>query len=518
MRPLAAVVFLSYGLVTGMPALANLRVTPELSATFTATSNGSLQSDSPAKSNGSLQPDALAKSDVIVDIVPRLRMEGSGGGYTLNADLTADALMYAANTSPNRILPSGFARLVSTVSDRWLYLDTSVQVEQSVANPFGVLSDTASSANRITTARYAVAPYLSHEFSPTLSLLARTERRWIRRYVDDTASVNAPNANEVNDAVRLTERGQPFGYSLEYDGQHVTFEGENATILATAAGRAVASYAFEPETVFSLVAGREQNEFSLSRRSDTIYGLRFKWAPSERTSLSIQGEKRFFGNGWEVGFAHRSPMVALAFNAVRRLTALASSHLLGGQGTTAGLLDSMLTTRYPDPAARSQLVQQLISQLGLPAQLSGAVEVFSDAPQLERGMDFSGALRGRLTTLTLSLYVREYLLLARSDDPLSSFVLGDAANKQYGATLSLNRRLDALTAVTLVGGYSRLRSLGQRTSGVTNQGRLGLNVTRQLGPATTLNAGLRRQIMTTTVVNEGTVHESAVFVGLGQRF
>jgi uncharacterized protein (PEP-CTERM system associated) len=492
--------------VAAAPAHANLRITPEINATFTATDNGGLL------------PDTIAKSDVIVDVAPRVHMVGLGASYKLDADIGADMLEYANKTAPSRILPSGHASLVTTLADRWLYLDTNLQVEQSVSNPFGVQSDVGSSANRITTSRYTVAPFIDHEFTPNLSLYARAERRWVKRSEVTNSSFTAPNAHEDNQSFRLVEHPQPFGYSLEYDGQRTTYQGDTVTVLDTRIGRAVGSYALQPDTVLSLVAGRERNEFSLSSHTDSIYGLRFKWTPSERTLVSAEGEHRFFGTGWDVEVTHRSPFVALAMHAVRRPSALSSQQLLGGEGTTAGLLDAMLTTRYPDPLVRSQLVQQLISQLGLPPQLRGAVEVFSDAPQLEQGLDFTGALRGRVTTFTANVYERRYVLLARPNDPLSTLLTDDAANQQVGLTLTLSRRLDSQTSGTLVAGHSRLHGLGAHSADVTNQSRIGLNLTRQLGPQTSVNAGVRRQVMTTTVVSNSTMHESAVFVGLGHRF
>lgn len=480
---------------------------PEASATITATSNGGLE------------PDSQAKRDTIIDLTARLRMLGRGAGYRLDVNLAADALEYVEGTAPNRILPSGYASLTTTAVDRWIYLDTSLQVEQTMSNAFGVLSDTGSSANRLTTARYAVAPYLSHEFSPTLSLLARTEHRWVRRYSGDTTSLVTPDAREVNDSIQLTELPQRLGYSLEYAGHRVTFDGEVPTELSTQAVRGSLSYALEPQTAMaSVVVGRERNEFSLSRHTDPIYGVRFKWTPTERSSLSMEVERRFFGNGWDVELAHRSPFIAVALHAVRRPTDLSSSRLLGGEGTTAGLIDSMLSTRYPDPAVRAPLVQQLINQLGLPPQLRGAVEVFSDAPQLDQALDLTAALRGRLTTMTVGVYTRRLMRLARTADPLSSLLEDDAGNRQRGASLALNRRLDPLTAVTLLTSHSRIQGTGIHAGDRTTQTRYGVNITRQLAPATTLSAGVRRQFMRTTVVSDGTMHESAFFAGVDHRF
>lgn len=481
-------------------------VVPEITATVTATDNGALTGE------------AQAKHDVIIDIAPRISFRSRGGGYALDGDLALDALAYTEKTAPDRVLPSGHVGLKSTLADRWLYLDVDGTAEQTAANPFGVLTDVPSSVNRVTTLRYSLAPYISHEFSPTLSLLARTEQRWTRRHADDDTTLLLRDARESNNTVSLTERAQPLGYSFEYSGQRTTYLGDVDTALSTEALRAVGTYAPQPHIVLGLVGGRERNEFSLTRRTDPIYGLRFELVPGERSSLSASAEHRFFGTGWDVQLKHRSPFVALALRSVRQPVALASPQLLGTASSTAGLLDAMLTTRYPDPVARGALVGDLIARLGLPQQLKGPVEVFSDAPQLEQGVDLSAALQGRLTTLTLTAFQRRYSLLMRADDPLAPLISDDQANQQYGVAINLNRRLDPLMTVNFGLSSTRLRGHGARGGDVSDQRLATATLTRQLSPGTTFSLGLRRRLSDTTIVGAADVHESAAFAALSHRF
>jgi uncharacterized protein (PEP-CTERM system associated) len=280
----------------------------------------------------------------------------------------------------------------------------------------------------------------------------------------------------------------------------------------------VGTFAPQPHIVLGLIGGRERNEFSLTRRTDSIYGLRFELVPGERSSISAQAEHRFFGTGWDVQAKHRSPFIALAFRSVRQPVALASTQLLGTASSTAGLLDAMLTTRFPDPAARQALVSDLIARLGLPRQLRGPVEVFSDAPQLEQGVDLSAALQGRLTTLTLTAYQRRYSQLMRSDDPLAPLLPDDQANRQYGVSLNLNRRLDPLTALNFGLSSSRLRGHGAHEGDVTEQRLATVTLSRQLAPATTFSVGARRRLSDTTILGAADVHESAAFAALSHRF
>jgi uncharacterized protein (PEP-CTERM system associated) len=482
------------------------RIVPELTATVTATNNGALTGD------------AQAQHDLIVDIAPRLSFHSRGGGYTLDGDVALDALVYTQKSAPDRVLPSGRVALKSSLVDRWLYLDVDGTAEQTAANPFGVLTDVPSSVNRVTTLRYGLAPYLSHEFTPTLSLLARAEQHWTRRRADDDTTLLLRDARESNNTVRLTERAHPLGYSFEYSGQRTTYLGDTQTALSTEAVRAVATLAPQPHIVLGAVGGRERNEFSLTRRTDPVYGLRFELVPGERSSLTAAAEHRFFGTGWDVQLKHRSPFLALALRAVRQPVALASSQLLGTASSTAGLLDAMLTTRHPDPVARGALVSDLIARLGLPQQLRGPVEVFSDAPQLEQGLDLSAALRGRLTTLTLSAFQRRYSRLMRADDPLAPLLPDDQANRQQGVALNLNRRLDPLTALNFGLSTNRLRGQGAREGDVTEQRLATVSVSRQLAPATTVTLGARRRLSDTTVAGAADVHESAAYATLSHRF
>lgn len=507
-RPVAlAAVCLAVALFGTNAHAESWRVTPEVAINATATDNGALAAD------------GLAKSDLVLDFAPRLHARGQGGRFRVDVDFGLEALVYTRKTAPDRVLPSGRAALQSTLADRWFYLDASTQVDQSTADPFGVQTDTPSTVNRLTTARYSLAPYVSHEFSPSLSLLGRLERQWVRHSGQEGGSAAVADWHEDDQTLRLVQRPLPLGYSLEYSGQRTTYEDGTGSTLALEAARAVGSFAVRPETVLSLVLGREHSEFSLAQYTDPIYGARVDWAPSERSTLHAEAEHRFFGTGWDVQLRHRSPFVALALRAVRRATARESSQLLGGgAGSTTGLLDAMLTTRYPDPQVRDALVQDLVNKLGLPAQLRGAVEVFADAPQLEQGVDMSAAFQGRLTTVTVETFSRSYVRLVHPNDPLLPLLPDDPSNRQYGGSASVTRRLSPITAITLIGSRVRLHGVGNREGDVTNQGRVSLNLTRQLAPTTTLTVGARRQVTKSTLAGVGQVHESAVLFGLGHRF
>ena len=59
------------------------------------------------------------------------------------------------------------------------------------------------------------------------------------------------------------------------------------------------NYLLDAQLLVGLIAGRERSAFSFTDKSDPIRGMSLRWTPTERTTVSMLGERRFFGNGWD---------------------------------------------------------------------------------------------------------------------------------------------------------------------------------------------------------------------------
>lgn len=481
------------------------RLSPEIQTTVTATNNAAY-----------VEGDA-ARKDLILDIAPSLQIFGRGPQYTLQGRMALNALYYSRDSAPNRLLPSGRIELNAVPVQRWITLDALASVDQTAEDPFAAQPDVQSTVNRLTTSRFFVSPALRHDFSDIDSIELRTDQEWVHRSGGSQADLVAADSHTQNHLFRLERRPVPLGGAIEI-AQLDTHYGSRSAYESTTA-RAVVSYSPDPQMVFSVIGGSERSRFALTQSTDPIYGFRAELAPTDRTRIDATVEQRFFGTGWDVLMQHRSPQLALSLQAVRQATAQTSSTVLGAGSDTAGLLDAILTTRYPDAAARAVVVRDLIDRLGLPQELGDPVEVFSETAQLETGLTASLSFLGRLTVVTIAAYTREFTQLQRQDDPLLPSAGYDAANRQRGLSFGLNRRLTPLSSVDLLVSYSRIRGLDARAGDETTEREARIALTHQLSARTSATAGARyRQTATAAGTASSDAHETAVFVGLGHRF
>lgn len=488
------------------PPVQAWRLEPSIAATILATDNSGYSS-------------AGDENDQVLDLVPRLRIFGQGGRTEVDADLGVHVLRYLQDTQRNRALPDARANLKATLIDRWAYLDARLVSEQTSDDPYSARPDLASSVNRITTNRLRLSPYLDHRFSPSLSLQARSDNAWTRRSGSDDPLDPRRDAFEQRHFLRLAQQSPRLGLAGEVQDLNVSYSGDADDVLSLRGARAVATFGFGPQLQLGLVGGRERSRFpvagAMQEYSDTVYGLRGLWLPTERTRLRASVENRFFGTGWEAEFTHRSPLWAVQLRTFREPTALPASQIMSPLSTeVASLLDAILTTRHPDPGERRRLVRSMVDGLDLPEILERPIEVYSDRAQLQTGSSASLALLGRRTTATLTLQsLRMRQLTAEGEaaptpDPSSD-------NKQVGVGLDVRHRVAPRTTLGVRLRATRLEGLGGATP-ETDEKTLRLSLTHALSERAAVTVGVRRQMLDSNIRPDA--RENAVFVGLSQRF
>lgn len=482
-----------------------LRLMPEVKATVTATDNAYFGSANPGE-----------RADLVIDLSPSLRFAGQGPQYRLDGELAVHGLVYARESEPNRLLPSGRVDLGATLWPQWITLDSGLAIEQTAADPYSPQPGVESTANRLTTTRFTITPALKHDFSPTFGVQIRSQQNWTWLSGDTEGAANPFDSHAQDNLVRVERKPTPVGATVELRQQETRYD--SGAALSSEAARLIGTWAPDAQVQLGLVAGVERSKFSLTEETDPVYGIRADLAASERTHATLEIEHRYFGTAWDLSASHRSPFIAIDARFVRRATAQTSSTLLGAGTNASGLLDAMLTTRYPDPVARAAVVDELVGRLGLTDELGRPVQLFSDAPQLEQGSDLSVALMGRVTVVTFGVYTRRTTQLQRSGDPLPPIAGYAEANRQVGASIGFNRRLGPLNTLDLQLQWSRIVGLDATAGDRTESWLARLAWLTRLSPRSDLTLGLRYQSFDSTRGTVLSANESAVFVTLGHRF
>ena len=165
--------------------------------------------------------------------------------------------------------------------------------------------------------------------------------------------------------------------------------------------RAGFNFLFSPELKVGVTAGRERTDLLvLGGESNPTWGVQADWTPTERTALSANVEKRFFGNSHAFRFSHRTRATVWALSDSRDISTTSSQGTVSF-GSAYDLFFRQLESAEPDPVRRDQLVRTLLLVNGIDPNAVIVGGFLASAATLERAQVASVALVGARNTVTL---------------------------------------------------------------------------------------------------------------------
>lgn len=466
-------------------------------------------------SNGDLGIGTESRADTLLEVRPHLSLTAEGPRLRLRGNLALDGVATVHDTQPKRILPEADVNAHWVAIERFLFVDAGVHAQRTSQNPFGVRPELATSANTLTTAQAHLSPFIESSIDASTRYRLRSENSWTHDIgpAASQASVTAAAGYFGRHSLALEHDPRPLGWRLEAERSQTRYRDDAQQPITADIARLVLDYALGADTTAGVRAGREHTDLVTRDTRRNIYGWQAQWRPSERTTLAAFDEQRFFGSAWRLSFDHRMPRLAWSIVASRSLdtTPQALFNLLPTDNVAA-LIDAMFTTRYPDPIARAEVVQDFLAQQGIASGTLRPTTIYSPRLSIVTLRSATVTLTGTRNTLALSAF------LSRTEDApdAGNLATGTALtnNSEQGASATLSHRLSPTTNVNMSIDASRIRALQAPDRTTQHSARLQLNT--ELSPRTTLVGGVRYRKLRSNVTPEG--REGAVFVGLDYRF
>jgi len=460
--------------------------------------------------------DVGSGEDTILQVSPRISIRADGARLKLAGSAALNAVAYANHTHDSRILPEVDASARLEAIERLGFLEAGYRATQTSQNPFGVREEGASTSNVVTTTQARFSPVIESSTRADFRYRLRSDNNWTRVIGANSGSGVSTAAGYFGRHAALVEQDpRPFGWRLEADRSVTRYDDSAQPDVRIDTARAGLRYALNEEFSVGLRGGVERNNFDGVDGSRTISGVDLRWRPSERTLLTAQRERRFFGSGWEAAFDHRMPQLAWSFKVSRGVdTTPQSLFELPATANVAALLDAMFTTRFPDPAERARAVQDFIAHQSLPSATIQPTVLLSERLSLVTLRNASVALTGTRNTLALSAYQ-----VRTEDVPGVGLFAGGGANNnnmQYGAAANLSHRLTPALGLNLGVSWSRTRALESIGPDRTAQRGVTVQFNLEASRSTSAYFGGRLRKIDSNVVTEG--KEGAVFAGMDHRF
>jgi uncharacterized protein (PEP-CTERM system associated) len=474
-----------------------------------------------ATNNGGLDDNGMRQGDFITSVRPALDVTHKGAGFNADVHAAATLIDYARSSQHNGVLPDVRATLGATLVEQWLKVDASGYLRAAESDPFGVRTDDVTAANHRNEWGVVAGPTLQHEFGPETAIVAR-HQFGVTRAAASTSPTAGGDQGRLDTnltLVRFERKPTPLGVSAELtrlDNRSTSDLGDSRYTLTT--GRVRGTLLVGGVASLGILVGQDRSDYLLSSHVDPLYGAALDWTPGPRTHLELEVEHRYFGESGRLHLEHRTPFLTIAIDARREPLDATSSFGTLGQGVDLrNALDSILTTRFPDPATRAGVVDAIVSSRGLDTRTAGAVNLVGDYPQLQTAAQASLTLLGVRDTLSLSAYALTTRALARDGDPLGGLTSATADNRQRGATLQLEHRLGAQLSAVVLGNWSRIVGLGTSTERSAEQA-WRISLLDHLSRRSDLTVGLQWNRFETTAVGQRSFDATLGLVGLSHRF
>ena len=474
---------------------------PEIEITEGVTSNAT----------GAQQGDE--RPDAITSIRPTLQVSSRSRLLKLDAIVGVNAIAYARELQPNRVFPELSANATAQVVERLFFIDSSVKVGAAERDPYAARSDAASTQNQEVVSVYRLSPTIDRELANGTTVHARYEE-----IVSHGDAGSATNQRFTNTDASLAWKPRPVGGSIAYETHaiHYSFPADSEWKIETLKARG--DVALGGDYVVGPSVGTERTTLLFDSRSEASYGAHLNWTPSERTRLAVEAEHRFFGTGWQMEFRHRMPW--LTFSLLWSRAPIDSSNSLGVVGADGlnAFLDGILTTRYPDPAARAAIVDGLVANRGLQGSAATPIDVRADYVQLQNRLDANAVFLGSRNIVAVGVYMLTARGLAVPADALQGAISAASDNRQVGASLDINRKLEAQLSADFSATWTRITSLPAGAAQTSTNQSYRLALIRALSPHTSLSLALRHESLRTNLATLNSYASTSAYVSMSHRF
>ncbi|MDR2032833.1 MAG: TIGR03016 family PEP-CTERM system-associated outer membrane protein [Azoarcus sp.] len=450
--------------------------------------------------------------DWILEISPGIRFADEHGRLTGIFNASWRNVGYARNDRLSQSFATvQSANTLEAVEDM-LFIDLDSNIGRNNRSPFHgrVGDDNLNAAREDEVRTWALGPRLQFRLGDAAQGALRYRSGWL-----DGNALEFDRQHEQLWAGQVgNARASRFlGWNLEYSRSGTEYDISEQEFHRRL-GRATLFLNLMPELRLRLAGGRESNDYGFDDKEDkNIWGGGFDWQPTPRTEVSLLSERRAFGSGYNFSFSHRARRTLWEIGGNRGISSSLDS--LGGSlyqdpQFLAWFNNPNLVAMYPDPAQREALVR------GLLHYPSGdfITNAYYRDESWRAGMTYTGVRNS--VTLSAQRSRRKRVSLG-SLSPFDSFALASDLEMISG-TLSLTRRLTALSSLNAVVTYWRTKGKGTDNDGLdSRRTSASLGVNARLGLQT--QAGLIYNYQRSdTEVADGDYIENSVSANLGMTF
>lgn len=409
------------------------------------------------------------EADFVTRLVPGIYGKYTSRRFSGEVDYRLINVVFQNNTEQNRTLHNLNAKGTGELLDDFFFVDGAVRMTQLNRSLLGRQGDDVNLTGNLANIRqYSVSPYVRRRFGGT----ATTELRYARILTDSDSSTSFFNSqtNSYTGSVLSGTDFQILQWGLNYTRQDIDFDLRNDSVRLES-GVANARYNLTKRFALTGAGGYENNTFgggSTNKPKGARWAAGFIWAPTPRTSIEASAGQRFFGDTYFADASHQTRLFAMNARYKEDINSAWNILNVENTGNTITVLTALFTAQAPpgtDPAEIGQLVQLLISELGLPSNLAFASNFLTNRFFLQKSFETSLGLNTAKNTVLVRVFHTTRTPI--DNRPLLDAVLGGGllANvKQNGVNVLWSLAISPRTRINANFLYNRLlfRAINRR--------------------------------------------------------
>lgn len=409
------------------------------------------------------------ESGLITELAPGIRIDAKTARLKAYFDYALREQIYSTpssyNRSQNQLNTFGTLEAISN----WLYLDFNGIIAQQAISAFGTQSPNNSSINNnlTETSTYRLSPYIRGQIGGYVDYSLRYNRSTTHA---NTSVVSDIDLSEWAGQIRGSTPFQNLKWSVDATQQNTDYSSGRKTDADRL--YATVTYTVIPQFRVSLSGGQEANNYASAEKvTHTTHGYGFDWSPSERSTVSVFKEKRFFGDGHRINVSHRFPLSSITFTDTKDVSVLPNQFTSVGMGNVFDLFHQIcsqqLSSVYTDPNQLEQAADlcasNTVAKLGISPNTQLVSSFLSSSATVQRRQQLSLALQGSRNALTLMFNRNDNQSILTSAGANDDYGLNNINNiRQRGISLNLSHRLSELSNINLIA--SRQESTGTGTN------------------------------------------------------
>ena len=458
--------------------------------------------------------DRESGKDIVLGVSPRLSFSSRGAQVRLNATVGVDHVRYIKHTDDDYTQPRVNADVQAKVVDNLLFVDGSASVDRRSVSPYSAQSADVPSDEQVRTGIYRVSPRIDHRRPSGWNTLVQSDNIWTRRSGQQVSS-DSGNTYSQNTQARFERVPERVGAGIEGSHQTLRYEEGDEDVIRLDSARASLGWAVTPQFTAWALGGAERSRINKISETDGDYGARVRWAPLERSVLTAEVRKRFFGTGFNAQWNHRHRNFGFALGGSREPVTQPDAVQLSGN--VAQQFDAIYRSRGYSEAQREALVRATLNTYGLPANLTDPVTLRVNAPQLSTTANGLLSIMGRRSVLVFSAYYRRLVQLRRNDDPVVALAAGDI--RQAGGLVSWSLQLTPLSGLEAAYRIDDSHGLGSELGRNSRDQIVSLGTNHALSPKTRVNLSVQHhRLKTDEASRPSTASANSATLGVNYRF